>query len=686
MIIKSFSFFKNSRGFARIFATAAVFGISAFSSSAFAEYQLTCKTVPELFRAYLTQHIVHKSLTPELHARTMDQYVKQMDPTKMVLLESDVVEVKKSIQKLFLGLSKSNCSSLDALQALLLKRVEENEDIVRKILNDEKFKIDETIELTLNPDKRKYAKNMAERTEMIRGSVNFQIWNYVSTDMSLKDAKEKLIHRYELNTKRVKERKPEDLLVSFIDAFNGALDPHTSYFSRERLDDFRIDMSLSLEGIGASLSSNDGYTVVEEIIPGGAADRAKVLMPKDKIMSVGQNEKGENQTVIDMDLRDVVRLIRGKKGTKVRLTILRKEGEGTKRLEVGIVRDKIDLKESAARIDYYDRDIGKGRKLKLAVLELPSFYGDPEKGARSSYDDVKALLEEANSKKVDGIVLNLSRNGGGLLDDAVKISGLFIKEGAIVATLNSRKDVNILRDRDTKTQFTKPLVVLTSRASASASEILAGALKDYSRAVIVGADNTFGKGSVQAVLDLPPNLGAMKVTTGMFFVPGGNSTQNLGVLGDVILPSTLSTDELGEKNLDNALPPLKINPFRSKNIVDSAALWSPITNSLRSSLSKKSIERVSKSKDFKEIEKDIVEVKKNDGVVKLAEFMEKDKKETAKKKDEEDKSYRERIKDLQKPYIDESLNVLADLVEAQGTTNTSITVGEKVKDESVLAN
>lgn len=670
----------------KIFSTL-VLAASFLSSNAYANYQLTCKTVPELFRAYLTHHIIHKSLTPELQARTMDQYVKQMDPTKMLLLESDVVEVKKNVQKLFLGLSKGDCKALDDLQALLLKRVQENEEIVRKILSDEKFKIDESIELILNPDKRKYAQTLEERAEMLRRSVHFQVWNYVSTDVALKEAKEKLIHRYELNTKRVKERKPSDLLVSFIDAFNGALDPHTSYLSKERLDDFKIDMSLSLEGIGASLSSNDGYTVVEEIIPGGAADRAKVLRQKDKIIAVGQDEKGETQNVIDMDLRDVVRLIRGKKGTKVRLTVLRKEGEGTKRLEVTIVRDKIDLKESAARIDYFERDIGKGRKLKLAVIELPSFYGDLEKGARSSYEDVKALIEEANSKKVDGLVLNLARNGGGLLEDAVRISGLFIKEGAIVATLNSRKDVNILRDRDSQTQFTKPLVVLTSRASASGSEILAGALKDYNRAVIVGADNTFGKGSIQSVLDLPPDLGAMKITTGMFFIPGGNSTQSRGVIGDVVLPSTLSTNELGEKNLDNSLPPLKINPFKSKNVNDvGSAAWIPLTDKIRNSLSKKSIERIKKSKEFAEIEKDIIEINKNKGVIKLAELMEKEKNDSKKKKEKEEKSFRDRVSDIQKPYVEESLNVLADLVEALTPNAGSITLGEKVKDEALLTN
>ena len=596
----------------------------------------------------------------------------------MLFLKDDVKFVKKNIQKLFLGLRRTgDCSPLQKIQDLIVKRVKENEAAVKKIMAIKKFKIDESIELKLNPDKREYAKTVEEKNELIRKSVHFQMWNYQSSDTKADEAQGKVVHRYELATKRVVERSHEDLLVSFMDAFTHSLDPHTSYFSQERLDDFRIDMSLSLEGIGASLSSSDGYTIVEEIIVGGAADRAKVLVPKDKIISVGQGKNGPTQSVIDMELKDVVRLIRGKKGTLVRLNLLRKEGDSTKKLEVSITRDKIDLAESAAKITYHQKKLPNGKSLNLAVIDLPSFYGD-QSGKRSGYADMKKLLAEANSKNVDGMVLNLARNGGGLLEDAVRISGLFIKEGAIVATLNSRKDVNILRDKDPAIQFEKPLVVLTSRASASASEILAGALRDYNRALIVGADNTFGKGSVQAVLDnLPPGLGAMKVTTGMFFVPGGNSTQNLGVAGHVILPSTLSNDDLGEKNLDNALPPLKIRPFMSKNIGNDK--WKPVGRKIAEKLQKKSTARISKDEKFQEIKKDIAEMDKNDGIMKLAELIKKEKENKAKKDENKDKSFKDRVADLQKPYIEESLNVLADLVQIQYPKAGGIIVGDSAQ-------
>lgn len=659
----------------------------SFSYDASANYTLNCKTVPDLFRAYLTQHIHHRSLTPELHARTMEQYVKLTDPTKMLLLEEDVKTIKTHVQKLFLGIRKGDCSALDKIQALVLKRAQENEQIVKKLMADENIKIDESIKLVLNPDKREYAKNQKEKAEMIRKSAHFQLWNYLNSETDKAEARKKLHHRYELTVKRIQERDNEDLLVSFIDAFTQSLDPHTSYLSREREEDFRIDMSLSLDGIGAQLSSRDGFTIVEEIIPGGAADRAEVLMRKDKIIAVGQDKKGPVQSVTDMELKDVVRLIRGKRGTTVRLTLLRKEGEETKRLNVSIVRDKIDLKDAAAKITYHERKLENGKTVNLGLIDLPSFYGASGKDSRSGYEDVKALIAEANKKEVDGIVLNLSRNGGGLLDDAIKISGLFIKEGAIVATVNARKNIDIKRDRDPTIQFRKPLVVLTSRGSASASEILAGALRDYNRALIVGADNTFGKGSVQAVLSLAPSLGAMKVTTGMFFVPGGQSTQNLGVAGQIELPSPLSNDELGEKNLDNALPPMKINSFLSQNInsEDAEKAWKPINEKIVEELAKKSKARVDSSEDFKEIRENIAEAEKNDGIVHLAEMMKKDKEEKAEEdkkegKKEEDKTFKERVADMQRPYLEESLNILADLVAVQYPDAGAIIVGEKAPE------
>ncbi len=645
-----------------------VFAIALAISTSLASAQnapgsLTCGTVPELFKAYLIHHVLHKSLTPEIQKRTVDQYVKLIDPSKTLLLQSDVELVKKELNSLFFSMRFGECGALGKIQALIAQRSKQTEDFVRTTVMAKDYKIDEKTTLVMDPDKRDFAKTEKERQSSQLKWLHFSMWNYATSDTPVEEAKKKLVHRYEVATKKAQEKKGEELLVSFVDAFSGALDPHTSYFSADRMEDFKIDMSLSLEGIGASLSSQEGYTVVEEIIPGGAADRAKVLMPKDKIVAVGQGKDGQFQNVIDMELKDVVKQIRGKKDSVVRLSILRKTGEKTESLDVNIKRDKIALEDQAAKLTWEERE-ANGQKLKLAVIELPSFYGDPDSGKRSSYQDVRDRLAEAQKGNADGVVLNLARNGGGLLEDAVRISGLFVREGGVVATQNSRKRVEVLNDTDTDTQYAGPLVVLTSRASASASEILAGALRDYKRAVIVGADHTFGKGTVQAVVPLPGDLGAMKVTTGMFFLPGGVSTQHGGVPGDVVLASTLSNDEVGESKLDNALPPQRIGAFLNAKAREAGGpkSWDTLTKDVLQALAANSKSRVSKSQSFKDVAKDIADMKQNEGTVKLADLMKKKDETKAKEKKDEEKKLADRIRDQQKPYIDESLNVLADLV------------------------
>ena len=623
---------------------------------------LMCRTLPELFKAYLVNHVLVRSMSDDLKAKTAEQYINQLDGSKTLLLESDVATIRKELVVSFENLSGGNCTALDKAQALLFQRATESEQFVRGFLIDN-YVLDENVEFLSDPKKRSYPKTTAERDGSLKKYIHFQIVNYLSADTKLPEAKKQLVHRYELITKRIKERTAEDGYNGFTDAFANALDPHSSFLSSDRLADFKIDMSLSLEGIGASLSSQDGYTVVEEIIPGGAADRAKILVPKDKIIAVAQGQDAF-VPVIDMDLREVVKLIRGKSGTPVRLAILR-AGEKTERIEVRIIRDKVDLKEQAARLHFEDRNVG-GTKLKFAIIDLPSFYGDSD-SKRSGYEDMKRLLKEAQGKKADGVVLNLSRNGGGLLEDAVRISGLFIRKGPIVATRNSRQMVDVLSDRDEGIEFSGPLVVLISRISASASEILAGALKDYKRAVILGGDHTFGKGTVQAVVPLPGDLGAMKVTTGMFFIPGGQSTQHQGVTADIPLPSIFSNDDIGEKYLDNSLPPQAIPSFVSSEANFSAApqMWTPMDELTLKTIRDRSEERVKVSGDFAKINKDIAESNKNEGVIRLSEFRKKSNEDKSKKKSEEKKSMADRLKDADAPYTNEALNVLADLTVLQ---------------------
>ncbi len=525
------------------------------------------------------------------------------------------------------------------------------------------YKLDENATITVDPDKLQFASTDDARKQRIKELIHFQMSNYLLTGLSNDDAKKQLVHRYELATKRVKERHDRGLWPSiYADAFAMALDPHSSYLSADELADFQIQMQLSLEGIGALLRWEDGFTVVESLVPGGTAERSGLLKPKDKIIAVAQ--EGEPPvSVIDMDLDEVVKQIRGEKGTRVRLTILRKDGAETKTVEASLTRDKIDVSSQAAKITYETRDVA-GRKVKIGVLDLPSFYGG-DNGGRSSYADVKKLLVDAKQNQVDGIVLDLSKNGGGLLDDAVRIAGLFIKNGNVVATRDALGRVETLDDDDDETTYNGPLAVLVSHASASASEILAGALKDYHRAVILGSDQTFGKGSVQVVAPLPRELGAMKVTVSMFFVPGGASTQRSGVRSDVRVTSLLDGYDLGEAKLDYALPAQTIKPFVSATANASAPSdhWRVIDEATVQELTKRTQKRVAKDPDFTKIKDKLAEADKNKDVIKLADLRKKSKEsKDAKAGADLDEKDNAESKVLEGAVMRESVNILADLV------------------------
>jgi carboxyl-terminal processing protease len=624
---------------------------------------LDCDTIHPLMGGFLNQHLTQKKFTPELEARTINQFIKNLDPSKIYLMESDVAAIHAKLTDIFTKLSTKKCDDILAAQKIYEGRVAEAEALAKKTLND-KFKFNDATTIVIDPQKREYAKNAAGIVDLQTKYIQFQISNYLASDMKLAEAKKQLLHRYEIAVKNVAKIKPDEIYAAFLDAFASALDPHSNFLAKDVLEDFEIQMKLSLEGIGATLSSQDGYTVIENLIPGGAAFKSGELEPKDKIIGVAQGNSTKFEPVIDMPLRDVVKLIRGKKGTKVKLSVLR-QTKSTERHIVQLTRDKIDLKDEAAKLSYIQKDVND-KKLNLGVINLPSFYSDSENGARSCSEDVKKLINEANAKHVDGIVLDLSKNGGGVLGEAVRLAGLFIKKGNIVATQDSDGRVEDMADLDSTLNYSGPLVVLTSRLSASASEIVAGALQDYHRAVIIGSDHTFGKGSVQAVMRLRDDLGAIKVTTGMFFTPGGDSTQERGVASDVKIPSPYTSKEFSEDALDYALPKKSVPAFISAeaNEVSSPIHYAPVTTAIVTDLQKNSKARISKDPEFEKIETELKDSEKKNGVIKLADMLKKNiesnKKEKAKKikkaKDGEDPDY------LTSPAMKEASSILADLI------------------------
>lgn len=622
---------------------------------------LECSDLGGLMAAFQSIHYSVRSLTPELKAHTAEQFIQGLDPSRTLLLDAEVEKLKGELVESFGDIQNGDCAEIEKAYALIQSRAAADTKQVKKLLAG-RFKVDRSVELIVDPEERGYPKTPKERAKLGRALVHFQMANYLKGGITKKKAKEQLIHRYELAEKRLEEQVAEKRLPQLLaEAFARSLDPHSQLMSYDSHEDFQIRMQLSLEGIGAALRTEDGFTHIESLIAGGGAAKSGRLRPKDKIISVAQ--EGEDPvSTIDMSIRDVVKLIRGPKGTKVTLTILR-DGAKTKTFDVTIVRDKIDVAQQAAKLEIEERKIGE-KVTKVGVLELPSFYGSGRSNeGRSSYEDVKRLLKEADEAGAESLVLDLSKNGGGYLEDAVRISGLFIEKGAVVATQDTAGNESVLEDEDSSTEWSKPMVVLISPMSASASEILAGALKTYRRAVIVGAgEATFGKGSVQSVRELPRRLGAMKITTGMFFLPSGRSTQQHGVEADVVVPSLLSTIDMGEKDLDYSLPPGSIDAFLSDNVNgDGKDHWTPVTSIAVASLAGRSRARVSEKALFREVEEAIEEAKGKKSKITVGELLEDAKKDEAKENTEEEDEDQNRYERMEEAFVDEAVDVAVDL-------------------------
>ena len=611
------------------------------TTPATAQSNLSCQYLPQLFDNYFAYHYTRQELSEPLQERTVENFLSSIDPAKTLLLQEDVDKLTGELKQVFASMRKDDCATLEGVPELLAKRASENEAFVREYMS-EGFKLDTDIELMVNPDKREYAATEEEKHAFLRKMIHFQMSNYLLADMEEDEATEMLIRRYEVAANRLEKRTIDDMLVTYAESFARALDPHSAYMSQDRLKDFEIQMRLSLEGIGASLSSRNGFVIIQAIIPGGGAEKSEKLQPQDKIIAVAQD--GEKPvSVIDMELSEVVKMIRGKKGTKVTLTIMRQAADTTETFDVTIVRDKIDIQNQAASIRYEERERGD-RTLNIGVIELPSFYGGGNGEGRSSYADVRKLLLEAQEKNVDGIVLDLSRNGGGLLDEAVKISGLFIHKGAIVATQDTRGRVNVLRDEDAETTYAGPLTVMISPVSASASEILAGTLQAYGRALVVGGEHSYGKGSVQAVVHLPGDIGAMTVTTGLFFVPDGSTTQHTGVTSDISFPTVFQGIEVGERTMDHSLPPERIKPFRSRQANDPSNRWTLISSDQIEELAAKSQTRVEESEGFDRIRERIAENRESQGLIRIADLHNRAREREEARKEQEAREAKENAK------------------------------------------
>lgn len=418
------------------------------------------------------------------------------------------------------------------------------------------------------------------------------------------DAVKRISKRYQLLLKGRRELTTEEILQTYLSSLTRAYDPHTDYMSPVEAENFEVNnIKLSLSGIGALLRWEDGYTKVQRIMPGGPAELSKQLKTEDTIVAVAQGNE-ESVDVVEMPLNKVVQLIRGKRGTEVRLTVLpANAAEGSVKKEIRLVRNEVKLTEQFAKARVIDHIDHEGNTQRLGVINLPQFY---EHCAR----DVEQLIGRLQKENVTGLVLDLRRNGGGILEEAISLTGLFIPRGPVVQVKDSRRQTMVYRDRNERVAYDGPLIVLVGHLSASASEIVAAALQDYGRAVIVGDQSTHGKGTVQSVLnmgqfirsDIVPDPGKVKITVSKFYRVAGGTTQKQGVTPDIILPSVYDYMELGEASLPNALPSDNTTPveFAHQERV------TPYVEQLKN----KSTERVSHSKDFAYIQEDIDYVKK----------------------------------------------------------------------------
>ncbi len=563
--------------------------------------RIAAKKVVELIQS---QHLLRQAIDDTISQRALERMIKSLDPSKSYFLKADVTEFESKYKfQLDDDLKAGNF----AVAFEVFKRYRDRVDQVTAIVDQwldvpHDFTVDEAIITDRNLVD--YPADEAELRERWRQRVKYNILVFRGESQMKLSPEERLRKRTHAIAKRWHQFDNDDVVELFISSITTSFDPHTSYMSKTTFTNFLIQLRLQLEGIGATLSADDdGYIVVRQVVTGGAAYKQGELKVEDRIVGVAQGDTGEMIDAVGMKQDDVVQMIRGKAGTVVRLSILKPNDEVK---EIRIVRERIELEDQAAKSTIFEEgQKPDGTPWRIGVIQLPSFYADESgaAGGRSSTTDVDRLLKEFNRQNVDALVLDLRKNGGGSLREAIDLSGLFIDYGPIVQVKNPFNQVQVHRDERRGKSWDKPLVVLTSKFSASASEILAGAIKDWGAGIVVGDSTTHGKGTVQSLVDLnsvffrnesaQPQFGALKLTIQQFYRPNGDSTQKRGVESDIVLPSlTDHIDNIAESDLDFAIEYDRVSAAR--DVRDQGR-----TNSrLIQELSERSQQRIAASDDF----------------------------------------------------------------------------------------
>lgn len=546
----------------------------AAETAALAPLPVHANTTRNIVDALSSRHYVTTRLNDALSEQIYDGYIEDLDPSKSYFLASDIEEFAALRFQLDDTLQRGDLRPafhiFNRYQQRVLTRFESILAQLDKGVAVYDFERDESLEL--DREEAPWAVNNAELDDLWRKRIKNAVLNLRLADKEDEKIQELLVKRYKNRLTRTRQTNSEDVYQLYMNAFTRTYDPHTQYFSPRTSENFNINMSLSLEGIGAVLQQEDEYTRVVSLVPAGPADKSKQVFPDDKIVAVAQGVEGEMVDVVGWRLDEVVQLIRGKKDTVVRLDVIPASSTDSSESKiVEIVRNTVKLEEQSAKSEIIEVEEA-GQTRKIGVIDIPTFYIDfqalqkGEKNFKSTTRDVKDLLAGLMAEGVEGVVIDLRNNGGGSLQEARTLTGLFIDRGPTVQIRSKSNRVDILNDRDIRTIYDGPLAVLVNRLSASASEIFAGAMQDYERGLIIGSQ-TFGKGTVQSLL--PMNRGQLKLTQAKFYRISGESTQHKGIIPDISFPSDFDLDSIGESTLDGPLPwdQISATSFRTKQMI-----------------------------------------------------------------------------------------------------------------------
>lgn len=511
----------------------------------------------------------HHQLDDELAARFLDRYLDSLDPNHLLFLESDTKEFDTFRARLpDLTRLEGDSTPARVIFRRFAERLEQGVAYVTNLLNTETFDFTGHDSYSFDRGNAPRPKDLDDARQLWRQSIRAE---YLQLKLAGKEPAEIVptLTRHYLRLLRTSaNRSAEHVLGEYLNALAQVHDPHSQYLDGEQLDSFCDSMNLCLFGIGATFREDDGHCLISELTPGGAAARSGLLNPGDRIVAIGEAEQ-EPIDVVGLPLTAAEKLLQGPKGTLVRLTLIPAGIAETTRKTVSIKREEVKLEDQQAKARIVDLPQSGGGTLRLGVVDLPSFYGSVgRKGgakASSATTDVSKLIKKLAAEHIHGLILDLRENGGGSLNEAISLTGLFIRKGPVVQTRESNGQTDIRSHTDVTELYDGPLIVLTSRFSASASEIVAGALQDYGRALIVGDKSTYGKGTVQSVVPLAEvldrrhlahsnNPGALKVTIRKFYLPSGASTQLKGVASDIVLPSLSDAARVGEAEQKDPLP------------------------------------------------------------------------------------------------------------------------------------